>query len=196
MADRFLNYDELAAQFEEGRDFGIEAIQKVGSRFTVLAPHGGKIERGTSEIARLIAGEQYNLYLFEGRLSAGNRDLHVTSHRFFEKRADDLLKATEFAIGVHGRRDQDDKVSVFLGGLDEALIALLEGELNEVGFLTSVSGHPFPAKQPANICNRCISGRGAQVEIPHSLRLRLLASPDGMACFVGSIHRALVASIG
>ena len=111
MNDRFLNYEELAAQFDEGRDFVIEANQKIGSRFTVLAPHGGKIEQGTSEIARRIAGEQYNLYLFEGRLSAGNRDLHVTSHRFFEKRADDLLKATEFAIGVHGRRDQDGSVA-------------------------------------------------------------------------------------
>jgi phage replication-related protein YjqB (UPF0714/DUF867 family) len=38
----------------------------------VIAPHGGGIDQYTSDIARAIAGAEFNLYLFEGISRSGN----------------------------------------------------------------------------------------------------------------------------
>ena len=50
------------------------------SDIVIIAPHGGGIEPGTSELAKQIAGKEYSLLLFEGVLNKSNKDiLHVTS---------------------------------------------------------------------------------------------------------------------
>ncbi len=48
------------------------------SGVAVIAPHGGKIEPGTSEIARGIAGNEHTFYTFRGLRKDGNkRYLHI-----------------------------------------------------------------------------------------------------------------------
>jgi phage replication-related protein YjqB (UPF0714/DUF867 family) len=70
-----------------------------------IAPHGGRIEPGTSEIAALIAGESYNLHRFEGRKPPGqNAVLHITSHHFDEPRALNLARKCRIVLGIHGCR--------------------------------------------------------------------------------------------
>jgi phage replication-related protein YjqB (UPF0714/DUF867 family) len=61
-----------------------------------VAPHGGRIEDGTLEIARAIAGRDHHLYLLEGRRTSHNyHTLHLTSHRFDKPRCLDLLSQAE-----------------------------------------------------------------------------------------------------
>jgi phage replication-related protein YjqB (UPF0714/DUF867 family) len=43
----------------------------------ILAPHGGGIEPGTSELAEAVAGEGLSFYAFEGLKRSGNAVLHV-----------------------------------------------------------------------------------------------------------------------
>jgi phage replication-related protein YjqB (UPF0714/DUF867 family) len=62
-----------------------QGFDRLGSDVCIIAPHGGKIEKWTSEIATALAGDDYNLYLFEGLKRAKNRDLHITSSRFDEQ---------------------------------------------------------------------------------------------------------------
>ena len=52
------------------------------SDVAVVAIHGGKIEPGTSELARAVARDDHPFYLFEGLKPQGNRDLHISSGRF------------------------------------------------------------------------------------------------------------------
>ncbi|MFA1628164.1 poly-gamma-glutamate hydrolase family protein [Rhizobium mongolense] len=80
--DRYRSFEDLE-QHEEASAFRIEAIKRPSS-VCVIAPHGGKIERGTSELARAVAGTELSYYLFEGLKPKGNRDLHVTSSNFNE----------------------------------------------------------------------------------------------------------------
>jgi phage replication-related protein YjqB (UPF0714/DUF867 family) len=57
------------------------------SRIAIIAPHGGGIEPGSSTIARAIAGEDINMYLFEGiKVAKGNAIVHIASHHFDEPR--------------------------------------------------------------------------------------------------------------
>ena len=192
MVDRFTSYTELARTFREGEDFRV--IDRDPGRFTwlIMAPHGGKIEKGTSELARAVAADDHGLYLFEGLLPAANRDLHVTSHRFFEERLDALLGKAEFALGIHGCADGDHPETILIGGLGHDHKDRFQACLKEGGFASRISDHRLPGEHPQNTCNRCRSGKGIQLEIPLTLRLRLLDNPKVLEGMAEALRRALV----
>ena len=69
MADKYPNFEALSREKIEGRDYRIVVEHEGRSRaIAVIAPHAGKIEPGTSVLAREIAGDDYCIYLFEGIL--------------------------------------------------------------------------------------------------------------------------------
>ncbi len=59
---------------------------------------------------------------------------------------------------------------VFLGGLDEELKLLLAARLSEAGFPVATEGHKYLGRNPLNICNRGLRGRGAQIELTRDFR--------------------------
>src|SRR5579862_1463450 len=123
MADKYESFAELAAWETDGRDYRIRAVQREGSRVIVLAPHGGSIEIGTSELAELVAGTEHSLFVFEGLKPYGaNRDLHITSHRFDHPHCLALAAARDVTLAIHGCRGESH---IYLGGLDLELTALL-----------------------------------------------------------------------
>ena len=168
-AKHFRNFSELSRHQHRGRDFEITIRRKPGSPIAIVAPHGGGIEDGTSQIARAIAGHDFNLYLFEGIRSSSNyHALHLTSHRFDEPECLSLIKHCPFVITIHGCGGADD--CVFLGGLDQELKLHLTQALKRAHLPAQTEGHRFPALNPLNICNRGASNKGVQLEITHALR--------------------------
>jgi phage replication-related protein YjqB (UPF0714/DUF867 family) len=166
----FRCYDDLARCYIEGVDYAVRVMRRERSRVAVLAPHGGRIEGRTSEIARLIAGDKHGLYLFEGlRTTGDNFDcLHLASHRFDEPRALDLISSCDTVVAVHGYAAPGP--DVLLGGLNERLKGEVAQSLAEIGLSYLTDGHRFPGKDPRNICNRGRSGEGVQLELSGSLR--------------------------
>jgi phage replication-related protein YjqB (UPF0714/DUF867 family) len=166
--DRYLSYVELARQQTRDRDYAIVVMPRPGSPVAVIAPHGGRIEHGTSELARCIAGDEYGFYAFEGYKARGqNRDLHITSHRFDEPQGLALVARADVVIAVHGcigRRQ------ICVGGLDTALAERLTVTLAAAGLPAIADGHRYPAHNPLNICNRGRRGCGAQLEFTSELR--------------------------
>jgi len=55
-------YGDLARHYTEGVDYAVHVAPRERSGVAILAPHGGRIEGRTSEIARLIAGEDYGFF--------------------------------------------------------------------------------------------------------------------------------------
>jgi phage replication-related protein YjqB (UPF0714/DUF867 family) len=163
-------YDDLARHYIEGVDYAVHVMPRDRSAVAVLAPHGGWIEGRTSEIARLIAGDEHRLYLFEGlRTTGDNFDrLHLASHRFDEPRALDLISRCDTVVAVHGYAAPGP--DVLLGGLNEKLKRDVAHALAESGFSYLTDGHRFPGKDPRNICNRGRSGEGLQLELSEGLR--------------------------
>lgn len=84
--DTYSCFAELKNHEEQNKDYKI-SISDVGSGITIIAPHGGKIEPGTSDIARKIATQRFNYYCFEGIKKENNECLHITSHHFDEPMA-------------------------------------------------------------------------------------------------------------
>jgi phage replication-related protein YjqB (UPF0714/DUF867 family) len=85
LAKYYDSYADLAAAYQRDKDYQIVQVSRPGSLTAVLAPHVGRIEAHTSDVARGIAGEELGLYVFEGLLRAGNFALlHLASERFDE----------------------------------------------------------------------------------------------------------------
>lgn len=98
--DRYRSCGELAAAHQEGVGFRVHAVHR-GSGIAIVAPHGGRIERGTSEIARAIAGEDFDPYLFEACLPARNFEiLHLTSHHFDQPRCLSMISGCHAVIAL------------------------------------------------------------------------------------------------
>ena len=65
MADTYRNFDELSQKEVAGVDYRI-LLRRSRAVFAIVAPHGGGIEAGTSEVAEAIASEEFSFYSFEG----------------------------------------------------------------------------------------------------------------------------------
>ncbi len=167
--DVYQNYAELIMSEKEGRDFVVSAIRREGSNCVILAPHGGAIEPGTSEVATEVAQNDLSLYLFEGLKPEGNRRLHITSTNFDEPGCMRLVQASDTVVAIHGEASLEPVV--FLGGRDTALGRHFKQALVEHGYQVSTHRnanlHGLAAE---NICNRGCRGKGVQLELSRGLR--------------------------
>jgi phage replication-related protein YjqB (UPF0714/DUF867 family) len=176
MPDKYRNFSALARHERAGVDYGI-AIRMARAEFALVAPHGGGIEPGTSEIANAIAADTLSFYGFDGLKSSGNSDLHITSTRFDEPMCLALVGRTEIVVTIHGEKSTEDGEGVFVGGRDADLGAGIGAELARRGF--DVRKHPKKALQgleTANLCNRGTAGAGVQLELSRAVRRTLFES--------------------
>ncbi len=164
---RYRSFAELTAHEREGIDFARRAEFR-GSRIAVVAPHGGGIEAGTSEIARALAGAELSFYDFDGMKPRGNEILHVSSGRFDDPSCIELNRTCATVLTVHGAAGKAPLVHV--GGLDEPFKSALIGALRGSGIRADRDETEHPGTDPANICNRGTSGAGVQLEISHGMR--------------------------
>jgi phage replication-related protein YjqB (UPF0714/DUF867 family) len=184
MPDKYTSFSQLTQYEIYGRDYRVSLIERPASPVLVVAPHGGTIEIGTSEIAVLIAGDDHNLFAFEGLKPLGsNRELHITSHRFDHPECLALASRCAITVGVHGCKGESH---IYIGGLDTDLTGLLCSQLNEAGFPASTDGHKYTGKHPENICNRSARGRGVQLELTKDFR-----GPERRAAIAGTVRQTL-----
>ena len=169
LAKHFRSFADLAAAYEQDRDYRIVQVRKPGSGVAILAPHGGSIEAHTSDIAREIAGQDFNLYLFEGLLKAGNfAALHLGSHRFDEPGCLELLQGCKSVVSVHGCGHAGE--IVLTGGRDAGLREAITERLKALGVACEAAPAGLDAVDPMNVCNRGEGGAGVQLEVSLELR--------------------------
>ncbi len=193
MLDKYDSYEALVAGGEiEGTDFDITLLERRRSPVLVVAPHGGSIEIGTSEMAALIAGDDHSLFTFNGRKQewGPNRDLHITSHNFDHPSCIELAGKHPVVLAVHGCRGESS--GIYVGGLDDELTMFLTERLVAAGLPATSSGHKYPGRNPLNICNRGARGKGAQLEFTLDLRrppARTMIAPlvrDALSAYLAS----------
>lgn len=168
-ADRYEDYAALARREREGVHYRVTAIPRPGARLAVIAPHGGAIERRTTEIALALAGSQFSFYTLEGtRRDENYARLHLTSRHFDEPRCLALIDQVETVVAIHGCEDLAGRI--YVGGLDTDLAEALMAAIAAAGLDLAPAGHEFAATDADNICNRGRSGRGVQLELPRAVR--------------------------
>ena len=196
--DKYPDFATLAKHERPGIDFRI-MVRRAESQVAIVAPHGGSIEAGTSEIADAIASPAHSFYTFEGLKPKGNVDLHITSTRFDEPMCLAMVTGARVVVTIHGEHGGGD--GVFVGGRDRALGARIAAALSAAG--VNAGPHPegrLQGLEPANLCNRGSSGAGVQLEIARGMRASLFdaltregrARPTpALAAFVRAVQSAL-----
>ncbi|MFF8606204.1 poly-gamma-glutamate hydrolase family protein [Streptomyces sp. NPDC015346] len=165
----------------------------------VIAPHGGGIEAGTSELCLTLAGysrvgagtdpvaetgvPQRDYWMFEGLASSSA--LHVTSTHCDDPAALAVCGNNMYAVSLHGFAPDAGTPAkqILIGGRDQRLMrnlgaafaahGLKTGNSNsalDVTVLIAGVNSPLNGDDPANIVNRTRTGAGAQLEISTELR--------------------------
>ncbi len=181
MPDRYKSFQELSASEMESVDSKIETEDR-GTDFSIVGIHGGEIEPGTEEVVRAIAGANISFYIFLGN----TEHQHITSIHFDEERCVDLVSRSKKVISIHGKKG--DGEFVMLGGLDDDLISRATHMLREAGFEIDPSASNVTGTEPSNICNRCSSGKGLQIEMSRGLRDSLVQDSAKMENFARIIR--------
>jgi phage replication-related protein YjqB (UPF0714/DUF867 family) len=155
---------------------------------TIVAPHGGGIERGTSELCLAVAGYHpaalpqtppagvtYDYWMFEGIREDGNAALHVPSTGCDDGMALSLCAGSKNALALHGFRPEPelpvDTQIILVGGRNRILKEyLLEGFADTDLEAVAARQGELDGDDPLNIVNRTLDGQGAQLELSTPLR--------------------------
>jgi phage replication-related protein YjqB (UPF0714/DUF867 family) len=175
MKSWYKSFAELNAAEKNGLAFRL-TVKNRRTSCVVIAPHGGGIEPGTTEIAAAIAGWSLSLYIFDGIRLSGNDLLHITSTLFDEPRGLNLIQSAERVLAIHGCGGMEQIVHI--GGLDIEFGDQIIKALREAGFEAVRASTQFLGTQPENICNKAKSGRGVQLEISEGLRRSMFKGLD------------------
>ena len=159
------------------------------AKTVILAPHGGGIERGTSELCLAVAGYHpanlpntppaaatYDYWMFEGVRADDNAPLHVPSIGCDDGVAEWLCAAALNAVSLHGFEPKPplpgDTRLVLVGGGDRELRELLLRTLDAAGLpVEDAAGRgELDGNSSLNIVNRTRRGKGAQLELSEPLR--------------------------
>ena len=174
--DRYLKFSDLARNETEGEDYAIDH-RKGDHKVAVVAIHGGGIEPGTADIADAVAGKTYAYYAFKGLKKRGNKILHLGSNRYDEPLGMQVVQDARIVLSIHGCRAETQ--IVFVGGKDRELREKVISSLQSAGFVAVVSAVPGQRGiNDENICNRCKSGKGVQLEISRGLRDKMYEGLD------------------
>lgn len=170
---------DLRSLLDSQRDIDYEIeVKETDSNVTVMAIHGGKIEKGTTELAYAIASHNnYNYYSFLGLKKTNNFSLHVSSDEFAEAYAMEMISKSKETLSIHGCDGEEE--FTYIGGRDTKLKKRIKESLTKFGFTVKKENpKDLAGISPDNIVNRNIDGRGVQLEISEGLRSRFLSNDE------------------
>lgn len=169
MGDKYTSFYSLKENYRNDIDYRIKKID-IGGKILILAPHGGGIERGTSELARAIAGNDLSLYLFEGLMpkACESQELHIPSTRFDEPKCLKLVQKFQTTLAIHGCGGKEPMI--YVGGKDIDFKERLIAELAAKGYPVQLGTEKYAGIYSSNICNRTNSRKGVQLEFSNGLR--------------------------
>jgi phage replication-related protein YjqB (UPF0714/DUF867 family) len=184
VGDQYRSFEELAARERESVDYQIR-VHARQSHIAVIAPHGGKIEPGTSELAEYIAREDFSFYAFEGIRSGNNGRLSLPLDRFEEPECAKLIGQCGLAVVIQAITGKSREVKV--AGGNRILREQLSGVLSAAGFEVFDDDCPV---NPVELCNR--PGPGVRIAVSKNLRDRFVSYPRDMDRFVSCIRAVLL----
>jgi phage replication-related protein YjqB (UPF0714/DUF867 family) len=171
MVDKYQSMTELFQYNQEYEDFYIERIDNSSSNL-ITAVHGGAIERGTSELAQLIARKgDFSFYTFKGCKRNKNNELHVTSRHFDEPQLLQMVSRKKQVLSIHGCNGA--KEVIYIGGRDEKLKTKLTQAFSDIGITVAPAPSHMSGIHKDNFVNQSMTSQGVQLEITVALRKML-----------------------
>jgi phage replication-related protein YjqB (UPF0714/DUF867 family) len=195
---KYNSFSELMANETEGVDYSIQ-LKDNSKDITIFTVHGGNVSIGTSDLVNnLVSGDKYNYYLFEGIKNEDNFSMHITSTKFDEPRALNLVQNSENTVSFIGIKDAGSKV--YVGGMNKLLAKFISLHLQAGGY--EVCDAPAVPSYIAGVMNSNIVNKnqmlfekyrigGVQISLPRELRDELLSNPQEMNQFTNCVDDAL-----
>ncbi|WP_242965423.1 poly-gamma-glutamate hydrolase family protein [Dehalobacterium formicoaceticum] len=192
----YSSFAELAAA-EDPSSYNVKT-SVVGSNTTILAIHGGGIERGTSELVQALGRTgKYNTYSFEGLKANDNGSLFIKAINFDEPKAVSLVNQSNYTVTVIGAAG-DDEVT-YVGGQNKLLAELVRLHLTTKGYNVKTLGiaDRIAGVMDSNIVNKnkLFNGNyelgGVQIAISNGLRDKLVSDSGSLNNYSGAIDQAL-----
>ena len=191
--DVYSSFSKLRKHQTAGDDYRITRYNGP-SKTAVIAIHGGKIEIHTSELASKVANRTgSDLYTFEGTKARRNGILHITSTRFNEPIARNLVSQSDKTLSIHGCKGK--RAVTYVGGRDTDLGKKMASNLREAGFKVVKPPKRLDGKNPKNICNKNAAGKGVQLELTLPLRKRFFSGSqptDAFYRYANAVSKALL----
>ncbi len=174
---------------------------------TIIAPHGGYIEAGTSHIAEAIAGVEHNLFDFQGLRKRRPWKLHITSVKFRHPTLIGMLSRSQLAVSVHSMGGEDDG-KILIGGLNLEFKDRIYPELAQAGFPVTTEAKRYRGIHPQNVVNLA-RHKGVQIELTNQVIAAMFAPCSARFAadkstlvpteyfdrFVAAVRRALTAPV-
>lgn len=169
--DYYKSMTQLFNETTEGVDWKKDTRNN-GSSVLIVAPHGGGIEQGSSELTKLIANQgNYDFFSFEGIRPSNNAQLHVTSTHYDDPTLSNMIENRKAIISIHGAAGNDE--IVYLGGLKSALRDEIQQQLEQRGFKVEVPPTYLGGAASKNFINTKANNMGIQIELTNALRKKL-----------------------
>ncbi|MFH1497037.1 MAG: poly-gamma-glutamate hydrolase family protein [Verrucomicrobiota bacterium] len=162
----------------------------LGNDVLILAIHGGRLEPGTSVLAREIMDlGGYSGYVVDWP----NGRRHIPSDAILDDALDAQLARAQYVVSIHGCRGRIPGAVV--GGVDWELRNAIRIRINLAGFSTrnAVRYPALDGMNRLNVCNMGVTGEGVQLEISRGQRDDLLAGDLLMQRYAAAIHQGIEA---
>lgn len=102
--------------------------RKRNSNVIIVALHGGNLEKGTTELTKLVAHpHRYNYYYFTVLNHTKPERFHVASSHYNDQTLPNMLKSKDVAFSIHWAKGNE--YVIYLGGLDTPLKQFIKYEL-------------------------------------------------------------------
>lgn len=173
----YRSFTELVLHAERGRDYAFR-LREPGGAAVVTAIHGGAIEPLTGELAEAVAGEDYNLYVFQG-LRAESARLRIPPLGYDELRLRALSERSRIAVALDGVPGQEQ--AIYVSGGNARLTQALADHLAAAGLPVAAADDVFSS---ADFFFNTPPCGGAQVELSWELRASLTDAELGVGAWV------------
>ncbi|WP_245335838.1 poly-gamma-glutamate hydrolase family protein [Staphylococcus sp. GDY8P94P] len=174
--DYYKSMTELYNDTKEGIDWKKDT-RDVGKSVLIVAPHGGNIEQGTSELTKLVANNgDFDYFSFEAIRPSNNTQLHVTSTNYDDATLHDMIQDRTATISIHGA--QGEEQLVYLGGYQSPLRDAIQSQLERKGFVVKIPPEYLSGLSNANFINKVEESTGVQLELTTALRKAFFKDGD------------------
>jgi len=174
--DYYKSMTELYKDTIEGIDWKKDT-RNVGKSVLIVAPHGGNIEQGTSELTKLVANNgDFDYFSFEAIRPSNNTQLHVTSTNYDDATLHEMIQDRTATISIHGA--QGEEQLVYLGGYQSPLRDAIQSQLELKGFVVKIPPEYLGGLSNANFINKVEESTGVQLELTTALRKAFFKDED------------------
>jgi phage replication-related protein YjqB (UPF0714/DUF867 family) len=171
MKDIYWSFNELIKTEKEWIDFTID-YKTNNPDIVIFTPHGWWIEPGTTEIVKGIAKDNFSYYTFNWIKKENNRILHITSEKFDEPKAKEIISKSKITISIHGCNWNEDMI--YIWWMDDRLKKEIAEALNKHNLNTEIIYRwNFSWKGKNNICNTNYYNKWVQIELTRSIRKKM-----------------------